>query len=51
MNKKINKKQVKYFLIILFLIVATPIYFRQYENTYSDSSERKDLSVRGIFLD
>ena len=49
-NKKL-KKQVKYLLIILVLVICTPIYVRQYENTYTDPKERKELSASGIFLD
>ena len=45
------KTKVKYFIIILVIIIGTPTYFRQYEKTYTDPSERKNLSVTGIFLD
>ena len=50
-NKKLKKKQLNYLAIILILIIATPIYVRQYKNIYPDSGQRKDLSIKGIFLD
>ena len=49
--KKLKKKQVKYLLIFLVLIIGTPISIREYKKTYPDPIERKDLSVNGIFLD
>ena len=49
-NKKLKNK-VKYLLIILVLIIGTSISIKQYKNTYPDPSDRKDLSVKGIFLD
>ena len=49
-NKKLKSK-LKNLLIILVLIIGTSISIRQYKNTYPDPSERKDLSVKGIFLD
>ncbi|AIQ97260.1 hypothetical protein EV03_0642 [Prochlorococcus marinus str. PAC1] len=45
------KNKVKYLLIILVLMIGTSISISQYKNTYPDPSERKDLSVKGIFLD
>ncbi len=49
-NKKLKKK-ANYLLIILVLIIGTSISIKKYKNTYPDPSERKDLSVKEIFLD
>ncbi len=49
-NEKLKKK-VKYPLIILVFVICTPLYIRQYVNTYTEPSERKNLSVTGILLD
>ena len=50
-KRNLKKNNGKFFLIILFFLIGTPIYFRQYVITYPDPSDRNDLSVKGMFLD
>ena len=49
--KNLIKNKLKYFLIIIVFFIITPIYIRQYEITYPNLSERKKLSIEGLFMD
>tara|TARA_Y100001968_G_C18831170_1_gene469194 strand:+ start:378 stop:518 length:141 start_codon:yes stop_codon:yes gene_type:complete len=45
------KKCIIKALVTLVMIIGIPISSKIYNKTYPDPSERKDLSVRAIFLD